>query len=117
MSSALKYAAGVLPGLIWAAAALYKSASGAVAYTLIFAAAVAAIASFPIVILAFIKLWRGSDTAWVVVSLLFSLPVVILSLIAVAVLARNAVASNSAFVSDVYASALCASCNAPQRER
>jgi len=76
---------------------------------------VAGIASFPIVIIALIKLWRGSDTAWVVVSLVFSLPVVILSLIGVAALARNAVTSNSALVIDAYASALCASCSATTR--
>jgi hypothetical protein len=74
----------------------------------------AGIASFPVVIVAFVKLWRGHDTPWVVISLVFSLPVAILSLIAVT---RTAMASNSAYVSDAYVSAQCAFYGAPQRER
>jgi hypothetical protein len=94
----LKYGAALFPGLVWLTAVLYKTASEGVAFVLILAAFVAAVTSFPVVVIAFVKLLRGRDTPWVVVSLVFSLPVLILSLIAIAATVTRAqsLASNSA---------------------
>src|SRR5258706_13142504 len=100
MAHALKYAIAVFPGLAWVTAVLYKSASGAVAYALILCGVFAAVVSFPVLVLALGKLRRGTDTRWVIVSLGFSAPVAILSLVAITALGMRAMPSNSAIDDD-----------------
>ena len=108
----LKYGAALFPSLVWLAAwltaAFYKSASEGLAYVLVLAGLVAAITSFPVVVVAFIKLRRGMDTPWVVVSLVFSLPVFILSVIAVTAMTTRAdtLAFNRPVNTDARASAV-----------
>ena len=106
MMRVLKYGAALFPGVVWlvgwVAAVLYKSASAGFAYVLLLATFVAAVTSLPVVIVALAKLRRGADTPWVVVSLIFSLPVLILSVIALTATVTRAdmVASNCAAQAD-----------------
>lgn len=100
LARALKYVIAVFPGLAWVTAALYKSATGAVAYSLILCGVLAAGVSFAVLVVALRKLRSGTDTRWVIVSLLFSAPVAILSLIGLMALGMRAMASSSAIDGD-----------------
>jgi heme/copper-type cytochrome/quinol oxidase subunit 4 len=123
LTTTLKYGAAVLPGLVWLSVWLvgvvYKSASEFVAFTLILATLVAAVTSFPVVVVAFVKLSRGNDMRWVTVSLVFSLPVFILAAVALTAAATRAdtLASNNALLTDTYTSPLRAQRGAAKRER
>ena len=103
ISQLAKYAVAVLPGASWllavalspAVPSMYDSSTPfrVVGPLLLLLVLAGAIVSAPVVVIAVRRLWHGKDLWWVVVSLLFSLPVFVLSAIALLGLATHAKAS------------------------
>ena len=83
-----RYAGAIAPllivAIVWLAETLLLGKNSR--YLTAYAAVIAAFSSIPVTAVAFVKLYRGSDTAWVVTALLASLPVFLLLVIGVAAL-------------------------------